>query len=90
MHWEKLDGVEYTLWAVRKDGKDALYADLQTKGILEEMERMFVFKESRLGVGKKAVSTKKQFISNEVQKTFRMCFLANLCLIRGSLTKKML
>ena len=71
MHWEKLDGVEYTLWASRKEGKEALYAELHSKGILDEIERMFVFKESKLGTSKKSANEKKQLISNEIQKTFR-------------------
>ena len=71
MHWEKLDGVEYTLWASRKDGKEQLYAELQAKGILDEIEKLFVFKESKLAA-KKPANEKKQFISNEVQKGFRM------------------
>ncbi|KAF8471966.1 hypothetical protein BDZ91DRAFT_790995 [Kalaharituber pfeilii] len=72
MHWEKLDGVEYTLWASRKEGKDKLYAELQSKGVLEEMERMFVFKESKLGMTKKPANEKKQLISNEIQKSFHI------------------
>jgi len=73
MHWEKLDGVEYTLWAARKEGKEKLYSELQIKGVLDEIELMFFFKESKLGSGKKSGNAKKQLISNEVQKSFRKC-----------------
>ncbi|KAF8427296.1 hypothetical protein EV426DRAFT_529656 [Tirmania nivea] len=72
MHWEKLDGVEYTLWAARKEGKEKLYSELQVKGVLDEIEMMFVFKESKLGTGKKSGNEKKQLISNEVQKSFQI------------------
>ena len=79
MHWEKLDVAEYTMWATRKDGKEKLYTELQAKGVLDEIERMFVFKESRFATGKKTGNEKKQLISSEVQKSFRKYTQVYLC-----------
>lgn len=83
MHWEKLDVAEYTMWATRKDGKEKLYTELQAKGVLDEIERMFVFKESKLTTGKKPGNEKKQLISNEVQKSFRKCTRVKCITFRG-------
>lgn len=72
MHWEKLDGVEYTLWATCAD-KDGVFEELSKKGILEEMEKLFFFKETRLlkkskGDGEK----KKEFLDTGVVKAFQI------------------
>ncbi|KAI5791537.1 hypothetical protein FPQ18DRAFT_260087 [Pyronema domesticum] len=72
MHWEKLDGVEYTLWAGRGN-KDDMFAELSQKGILEEMERLFFFKETKLlkkkeGSGEK----KKEFLDSGLVKAFQI------------------
>ena len=83
MHWEKLDVSEYTMWATRKDGKEKLYTELQAKGVLDEIERMFVFKESKLATGKKTGNEKKQFISSEVQKSFRKYARIQCIIFRG-------
>ncbi|KAI5804008.1 hypothetical protein DFH27DRAFT_480985 [Peziza echinospora] len=90
MHWEKLDGVEYTLWASRKEGKEALYAELHSKGILDEIERMFVFKESKLGTSKKSANEKKQLISNEIQKTFQIALSKYASLPASEVARKII
>lgn len=72
MHWEKLDGVEYTIWANRFD-RDAMFDELSKKGILEEMERLFAFKEARmLKRGANAAEKKKEFLDSSVVKAFQI------------------
>lgn len=70
MHWEKLDGVEYTLWAQR-DQRDGLYEELAKKGVLDEMEKLFVFKESKFAKKQTDGKKKKQILPNDLIKTIR-------------------
>jgi len=72
MHWEKLDGVEYTLWAQRGNRED-VFEELSKKGILEEMERMFFFKETRLlKKSQNAGEKKKEFLDAGIVKAFQI------------------
>jgi cytokinesis protein len=73
MHWEKLDGVEYTIWANRPD-RNQMFEELSKRGVLEEMEKLFVFKEARM-LGKKGgeKEKKKEFLDSSLVKAFRMC-----------------
>lgn len=72
MHWEKLDGVEYTLWAARSN-KEGVFEELSKKGILEEMERMFFFKETRMLKKAKAEGEqKKEFLDTGIVKAFHI------------------
>lgn len=88
MHLEKLDGVEYTLWANRLD-KDAMFDELSKKGILDEMERLFVFKETRMlkrgqGTGEK----KKEFLDSGIVKGFQIALSKYAGLPVDQLVKK--
>jgi hypothetical protein len=74
MHWEKLDGVEYTLWAQRQRDGAGLYEELAKKGVLDEMEKLFVFKESKLKRKAAVEGKKKQILPNELIKTIRKLF----------------
>jgi cytokinesis protein len=72
MHWEKLDGVEYTLWANRGD-KQEMFEELSKKGILEEMEKLFFFKETKmLKKSKSEGEKKKEFLDSGVVKSFQI------------------
>lgn len=71
MHWEKLDGVEYTIWANRFD-RDAMFDELSKKGILEEMERLFAFKEARMLKRGANAAKKKEFLDSSVVKAFQI------------------
>lgn len=72
MHWEKLDGVEYTLWASRGN-TEGMFAELSEKGILEEMERMFFFKESRmLTKARPDGEKKKEFLDSGIVKSIQI------------------
>ncbi|KAG0127944.1 hypothetical protein HOY82DRAFT_580374 [Tuber indicum] len=88
MHWEKLDGVEYTLWANRID-KDTMFDELSKKGILEEMERLFAFKETRmLKRGKGSEEKKKEFLDSGVVKSLQIALSKYTGLSIEQLVKK--
>lgn len=90
MHWEKLDGVEYTIWANRFD-KDAMFDELSKKGIFEEMERLFAFKEARMlkrgaGSGEK----KKEFLDSSIVKAFQIALSKYASIPVDQVVKKIL
>ncbi|RPA78262.1 hypothetical protein BJ508DRAFT_329390 [Ascobolus immersus RN42] len=88
MHWEKLDGVEYTLWAQRqRDG--GLYEELAKKGVLDEMEKLFVFKESKLKK-KVAEGKKKQILPNDLVKTIQIALSRYSNLDAQAVSKKII
>jgi cytokinesis protein len=65
-----------THWAAHAptaSDKEEKYAELSRKGVLEEVEKLFSAKEIKMlgkGAGKK--SEKKQIISSDLMRTFRM------------------
>lgn len=75
MHWEKLDGVEYTLWANRVD-REQLYKELMAKGVLQEVEKLFPFKDVKIRGKKEGKKEKKMIISGDLAKTIRECCLS--------------
>ncbi|RPB00177.1 actin-binding FH2 [Choiromyces venosus 120613-1] len=90
MHWEKLDGVEYTLWANRID-KETMFDELSKKGILEEMERLFAFKETRmLKRGKDNEEKKKEFLDSGVVKSLQIALSKYTGLTVEQLVKKII
>lgn len=90
MHWEKLDGVEYTIWANRFD-RDAMFDELSKKGILEEMERLFAFKEARmLKRGANTAEKKKEFLDSSVVKAFQISLSKYASIPVDQLVKKIL
>ncbi|KAL7271000.1 hypothetical protein RUND412_006268 [Rhizina undulata] len=89
MHWEKLDGVEYTLWANRID-KETMIDELSKKGVLEEMERMFVFKEARLLKKKDTGEKKKEFLDSGVVKSFQIALSRYSAIPPDQVVKKIL
>ena len=89
MHWEKLDGVEYTLWANRID-KETMFDELSKKGILDEMERLFAFKETRmLKRGKGNEEKKKEFLDSGVVKSLQIALSKYAGLSVEQLAKKL-
>ncbi|KAI5849628.1 hypothetical protein DFP73DRAFT_474000 [Morchella snyderi] len=90
MHWEKLDGVEYTIWASRFD-KDAMYDELSKKGILGEMERLFAFKEAKiLKKSAGAAEKKKEFLDSSIVKAFQISLSKYANIPVDQLVKKIL
>ncbi|KAF4556678.1 Cytokinesis-like protein 2 [Elsinoe fawcettii] len=76
LHWEKVDTPEVTMWATHSpshEEKEEKYAELQKKGILDEIEKLFMAKEIKEIGKKKAVkSDKKQVMPSNLQHTFQI------------------
>lgn len=71
LHWEKVDSPEITAWASHTptfEQKEEKYHELSKKGILDEIEKLFMAKEiKQIGTGaKKTKSDKKQVISRDL------------------------
>jgi cytokinesis protein len=76
-HWDKVDSPMTTHWAAHTptaEEREEKYLELRKKGILDEVEKMFMAKEVRAlgggGAGAKK-DDKKQLISSELHKAFR-------------------
>lgn len=72
LHWEKVDAPGSTIWgqtSLSLEEREAMYQELSRKGILDEVEKLFLAKEIK-AIGKAAgrKSEKKQLISGDVQK----------------------
>ena len=77
LHWEKVDAPQETIWAIHTptfESKEEKYIELSNKGVLEEVEKLFMAKEIKV-IGKK-VSTKKgekkQIISSDMMHTVQI------------------
>lgn len=75
IHWEKVDTPLTTHWAAHAPTaaeKEEKYAELTRKGVLDEVEKLFLAKEiKQIGKSSKAKSDKKQVISSDLMRTFR-------------------
>lgn len=77
LHWEKIDSPEITLWATvtpTSEMKEEKYQELSKKGILDEIEKLFMAKEIKQ-IGKassKAKSDKKQVINRDLMHTMQI------------------
>lgn len=76
LHWEKVDAPEVTMWAQHtptSGQKEEKYAELSKKGILDEIERLFMAKEIK-AIGKKdpKKSDKKQVIASNLMQKFQI------------------
>ena len=77
LHWEKIDSPEITLWASHtptSELKEEKYQELSKKGILDEIEKLFMAKEIKQ-IGKasgKAKDEKKQVISRDLMHTMQI------------------
>lgn len=73
LHWEKVDAPEITMWATHTpthEQKEEKYQELSKKGILDEIEKLFMAKEikalgAKSGESKKK-NEKKQVISRDL------------------------
>ncbi|KAF2156281.1 hypothetical protein K461DRAFT_252294 [Myriangium duriaei CBS 260.36] len=76
LHWEKVDTPEVTMWATHSpshEAKEEKYAELSKKGILDEIEKLFMAKEIKeIGKKKAAKSDKKQIMASNLQQTFQI------------------
>lgn len=77
LHWEKIDSPEITLWASHtptSELKEEKYQELSKKGILDEIEKLFMAKEIKQ-IGKasgKAKNEKKQVINRDLMHTMQI------------------
>lgn len=76
LHWEKVDTPQVTLWAAHTpthESKEEKYVELSKKGILDEVEKLFMAKEiKQIGKTSGVKSDKKQIISRDLMHTFQI------------------
>lgn len=78
LHWDKVDTPQVTVWAGHaptQEEKEEKYTDLAKKGVLDEVERLFMAKEHKIfggGATAKQRKDKKQIISNDLSKNFQI------------------
>ncbi|KAL2353202.1 cytokinesis protein [Cryomyces antarcticus] len=76
LHWEKVDTPEVTMWASHTpthEAKEKQYDDLSKRGVLDEIEKLFMAKEiKQIGKGTSKKSDKKQIISSDLMRTFQI------------------
>lgn len=80
LHWDKVDAPETSHWAAHTpsaEEREEKYNELSKKGILDEVEKLFMAKEiKRLGGGASKKDDKKQIISTDLRKAFGECRFA--------------
>jgi cytokinesis protein len=78
LHWDKVDTPQVTVWAGHaptQQEKEQKYTDLAKKGVLDEVERLFMAKEHKIfgaSTAAKQRKDKKQIISNDLSKNFQI------------------
>ncbi|KAL8696522.1 MAG: hypothetical protein Q9201_007617 [Fulgogasparrea decipioides] len=76
LHWEKVDAPQVTVWASHTPthaSKEEKYMELSRKGVLDEVEKLFMAKEiKKIGGTSRQKEEKKQLISNDLRKTFHI------------------
>jgi cytokinesis protein len=76
LHWDKVDTPQSTVWATHaptSEEKEEKYRELSKKGVLDEVEKLFLAKEIKQ-IGKKASKKdeKKQIISRDLMHNFQI------------------
>jgi cytokinesis protein len=78
LHWDKVDTPQVTVWASHAptpQEKEDKYVELAKKGVLDEVERLFMAKETKIfgnSTAAKQRKDKKQLISNDLSKNFQI------------------
>lgn len=76
LHWEKVDAPQVTVWAAHTPtnaSKEEKYMELSKKGVLDEVEKLFLAKEiKQIGAGGAKKSDKKQVISSDLMRNFQI------------------
>lgn len=76
LHWEKVDTPMTTHWAAHAPTpaeKEKKYAELTKKGVLDEVEKLFLAKEiKQIGKSSGKKAEKKQIISSDLARTFQI------------------
>lgn len=78
LHWEKVDTPQVTVWATHApslDDREERYRELSRKGVLDEVERLFLAKETKKFGQSSTKNDKKSIISSDVSKNFRKIIL---------------
>ncbi|KAK3373992.1 hypothetical protein B0T24DRAFT_528241 [Lasiosphaeria ovina] len=74
LHWDKVDSPLTTHWAAHApsaEEREEKYLELSRKGILDEVEKLFLAKEiKKIGGSSAKKDDKKQVISNDLRKAF--------------------
>jgi cytokinesis protein len=76
LHWDKVDSPQTTVWASHaptSEEKEEKYKELSKKGVLDEVEKLFLAKEIK-AIGKKTSKKdeKKQIISRDLMHNFQI------------------
>ncbi|KAM5383553.1 hypothetical protein ACJZ2D_002002 [Fusarium nematophilum] len=78
LHWDKVDAPETSHWAAHTpsaEAREEKYQELSKKGILDEVEKLFLAKEiKKIGVGSSKKDDKKQIISSDLRKAYEIAF----------------
>ncbi|KAI0874579.1 putative cytokinesis protein sepA [Hypoxylon argillaceum] len=78
LHWEKVDAPETSHWAAHTpsaEAREEKYIELSKKGILDEVEKLFLAKEiKKIGGGNSKKDDKKQIISSDLRKAYEIAF----------------
>ncbi|KNB05803.1 cytokinesis protein [Fusarium oxysporum f. sp. lycopersici 4287] len=79
LHWEKVDAPETSHWAAHTpsaEAREEKYQELSKKGILDEVEKLFIAKEiKKIGIGSSSKKDdKKQIISSDLRKAYEIAF----------------
>ncbi|PGH10759.1 hypothetical protein AJ80_07409 [Polytolypa hystricis UAMH7299] len=76
LHWDKVDEPQVTVWAAHApthEAKEEKYTDLAKKGVLDEVERLFMAKEAKIvGTRTAKKKDKKQIISSELMRRYQI------------------
>lgn len=74
IHWDKVDAPQVTVWASHiptHQAKEEKYMELSRKGVLDEVEKLFMAKEiKKIGAAKGGKSDKKQIIGSDLRQKF--------------------
>lgn len=74
LHWDKVDEATSTHWAAHApttEEREEKYAELSKKGILNEVEKLFMARETKkIGAASGKKDDKKQIMSNDLRKGF--------------------
>ena len=78
LHWEKVDTPLTTHWAAHAptaEEREEKYAELTRKGVLDEVEKLFMAKEiKQIGKAGGKKTDKKQIISSDLMRTIRKLY----------------
>lgn len=85
LHWEKVDTPETSHWAAHApsaEEREEKYNELSRKGILDEVEKLFMAKEiKKLGGGTAKKGDKKQIISSDLRKAYGKFYCIGFILV---------